>query len=203
MCYTCAVEDMEQNVLVRQAFAEHRERLLRLAERHLNPVMRRRVSPEDVLQEAAANVCLRGGSFVNNPDLPAYFRLRAVLLQTIAQLERRHLQSAKRDAYREAEPPPADEAGEDAGAAWDDIPDTATSPLSAAARADRHAILRQALRDLAEPDRQIVLLRNFDDLSNAECADILGIDPKAASIRYVRALQRLRARLVEYTEFQT
>ena len=50
--------------------------------------------------------------------------------------------------------------------------------------------------------RQIVLLRNFDDLSNAECADILGIDPKAASIRYVRALQRLRARLVEYTEFQ-
>lgn len=197
-----AVEDREQNELLKRAFAEHRERLLRLAERHLNPVMRRRVSPEDVLQEAAAGVCRNGGSFVNNPDLPAYFRLRAVLLQTITHLERRHLQSAKRDAYREAEPPPADPAAEDAAPAWDDIPDTATSPLSAAARADRHAILRQALRDLAEPDRQIVLLRNFDDLSNAECASVLGIDPKAASIRYVRALQRLRARLVEYTEFQ-
>ena len=197
------MEGTEQNELLRKGFAEHRERLLRLAERHLNPVMRRRVSPEDVLQEAAASVCRGGGSFVNNPDLPAYFRLRAVLLQTITHLERRHLKSAKRDAYRETEPPPADDAAaEDAGQGWDDIPDTATSPLSAAARADRHAILRQALRDLSEADRQIVLLRNFDDLSNAECADILGIDPKAASIRYVRALQRLRARLVEYTEFQ-
>ena len=197
-----AVEDSEQNELLKQAFAEHRERLLRLAERHLNPVLRRRVSPEDVLQETAANVCRHGGSFVNNPDLPAYFRLRAVLLQTITHLERRHLQSAKRDAYREAEPPVSGSDATDAAPAWDDIPDTATSPLSAAARADRHAILRQALRDLSEADRQIVLLRNFDDLSNAECASILGIDPKAASIRYVRALQRLRARLVEYTEFQ-
>ena len=48
-----------------------------------------------------------------------------------------------------------------------------------------------------------MLLRNFDDLSNAECAEVLGIDPKAASIRYVRALQRLKARLVEYTEFRS
>ena len=69
-------------------------------------------------------------------------------------------------------------------------------------RAGRHAILRQALRDLSASDRQIVLLRNFDDLSNAECAAILGLDVKAASIRYVRALQRLKAKLVEYTEFQ-
>lgn len=192
----------EQDELLQSAFAEHRERLLRFAERHLNPVLRRRVSPEDVLQEAAENVCRWGGAFVNNPDLPAYFRLRAVMLQTISHLERRHLQSAKRDAYREAEPPPADNPDEESPPAWDDVPDTATSPLSAAARADRHALLRQALRDLSESDRQIVLLRNFDDLSNAECADVLGIDPKAASIRYVRALQRLRTRLVEYTEFQ-
>ena len=83
------------------------------------------------------------------------------------------------------------------------MPDTATSPLSAVARADRHELLRRALRELSAPDRQIVLLRNFDDLSNAECADVLGIDPKAASIRYVRALQRLKARLVEYTEFRS
>ncbi len=196
------MQTAEQNEFLAEAFQEHRERLLRLAERHLNPILRRRVSPEDVLQEAVANSCRWGGSFINNPDLPVYFRLRAVVLQTITHLERHHLLSAKRDAYRESEPPPLD-SDKDAPPAWDDIPDTATSPLSAAARADRHAILRQALRDLSESDRQIVLLRNFDDLSNAECAAVLGIDIKAASIRYVRALQRLKAKLVEYTEFQS
>ncbi len=185
-----------------RAFEEHRERLLRLAERHLNPVLRRRVSAEDVVQEAAADACRWGGEFLENDNLPVYFRLRAVLLQTITHLERRHLQSAKRDAYRESEPPPQEDGGEEAPPAWDDVPDTATSPLSAAARADRHEILRRALHELAESDRQIVLLRNFDDLSNAECAEVLGIEPKAASIRYVRALQRLKAKLIEYTEFQ-
>ena len=201
MWYTSGMQTEEQSEFLAQALQEHRERLLRLAERHLNPVLRRRVSPEDVLQEAAAAAYRWGGDFLHNQNLPVYFRLRAVLLQTITPLERRHLQSAKRDAYREAEPAPA-ENGEEAPPAWDDIPDTATSPLSAAARADRHEILRQALRDLSESDRQIILLRNFDDLSNAECAAVLGIDVKAASIRYVRALQRLKAKLVEYTEFQ-
>lgn len=187
-----------------QAFEEHRERLLRLAERHLNPIMRSRVSAEDVVQEAAANAYHWGGDFLANEDLPVYFRLRAVLLQTITHLERRHLQSSKRDAFREAAPEVDDNGGDEGGTpAWDDVPDTATSPLSAAARADRHEILRRALHELEESDRQIVLLRNFDDLSNSECAEVLGIEAKAASIRYVRALQRLKAKLIEYTEFQS
>lgn len=190
------------NEKLAQAFEEHRERLLRLAERHLNPVLRRRVCPEDVVQEAASEACRWGGEFLENDNLPVYFRLRAVLLQTIVHLERRHLQSAKRDLYRESEPMPADDSADESPPAWDDVPDTATSPLSAAARADRHELLRRALHELGESDRQIVLLRNFDDLSNAECADVLGIDPKAASIRYVRALQRLKSKLIEYTEFQ-
>ena len=194
--------DDADNSFLAQAFGEHRERLLRLAERHLNPVLRRRVSPEDVVQEALAGACRWGGAFLANDEIPVYFRLRAVLMQTIVHIERRHLQSAKRDAYRESDPPPRADADAGAPPAWDDIPDSATSPLTAVARADRHALLRQTLHDLGEADRQIILLRNFDDLSNAESAAVLGIEPKAASIRYVRALRRLKARLVEHTEFQ-
>lgn len=205
--YNIAMQESDQKSdageKLAEAFEEHRERLLRLAERHLNPIMRSRVSPEDVVQEAAANACRWGGDFLENDELPVYFRLRAVLLQTITHLERRHLQSSKRDIFREASPQPEEDGGDgEALPAWDDVPDTATSPLSAVARADRHEILRRALHELSESDRQIVLLRNFDDLSNAECAEVLGIEPKAASIRYVRALQRLKAKLVEYTEFQ-
>jgi len=202
MWYTGHMHESREREELARAIDEHRERLLRLAERHLNSVMRSRVSPEDVLQEVAANVCRWSGDFVTNDELPVYFRLRAVLLQTITHMERIHLKSAKRDAYRESAPSPDDQDGEPGPPAWDDIPDTATSPLSAVARADRHALLRQVLHELSASDRQIILLRNFDDLSNSECADVLGIETKAASIRYVRALQRLKTKLVEYTEFQ-
>ena len=168
MCYTTTrVQTEGQNDFLAQAFQEHRERLLRLAERHLNPILRRRVSPEDVLQEAAAGAYRWGGDFIHNPDLPVYFRLRAILLQAITHLERHHLQSAKRDAYREAEPPPVDD-GEEAVPPWDGIPDTATSPLSAAARADRHAILRQALPllNIQCEDGNPDILKNYSDYSS-------------------------------------
>jgi RNA polymerase sigma-70 factor (ECF subfamily) len=77
-----------------------------------------------------------------------------------------------------------------------------TAPNSVLAREDRHALLRQAIGELSENDRQIIILRHFDDMDNADCARILGIDPKAASIRYVRALERLQARLLQHSEFQ-
>ena len=52
--------------------------------------------------------------------------------------------------------------------------------------------VRQALAQLAERDREILLLRIFDELSNQEAAHLLGIDPVAASQRFGRALLRLR-----------
>ena len=41
-------------------------------------------------------------------------------------------------------------------------------------------------------DREILALRHLEELSNREAALELGIEEKAASKRYVRALRRLR-----------
>ena len=41
-------------------------------------------------------------------------------------------------------------------------------------------------------DREVLILRHFEELSNAEAAEVLGIKPTAAINRYVRALKRLR-----------
>ncbi|WP_372894609.1 sigma factor-like helix-turn-helix DNA-binding protein [Stieleria sp.] len=46
---------------------------------------------------------------------------------------------------------------------------------------------------MSEMDREVVALRHFEELTNQEVAMELGITPKAASIRYVRALERLRS----------
>ena len=185
------------------AFESFRTRLESLAAKHLNPVLSRRLSPEDVVQETFAAELMREDFFTNEPDVPVYFKLRTILFQTMVDLERRHLAALKRDAYKDVDVPgrdPDDTSASDLD--WDMFAGTVTAPNSFLARKDRHALLRQAIGELSENDRQIIILRHFDDMDNAECAQALGIDPKAASIRYVRALERLQKKLVQYTEFQ-
>ena len=185
------------------AFESFRTRLESLAAKHLNPVLSRRLSPEDVVQETFAAALMREDFFKREPEVPLYFKLRTILFQTMVDLERRHLAAQKRDAYKDVDVPghdPDDTSASDLD--WDMFAGTVTAPNSFLARKDRHALLRQAIGELSENDRQIIILRHFDDMDNAECARTLGIEPKAASIRYVRALERLQKKLVQYTEFQ-
>ena len=185
------------------AFESFRTRLESLAAKHLNPVLSRRLSPEDVVQETFAAALMREDFFTNEPDVPVYFKLRTILFQTMVDLERRHLAAQKRDAYKDVDVPGRDSDDTSSGGLdWDMFAGTVTAPNSFLARKDRHALLRQAIGELSENDRQIIILRHFDDMDNAECARALGIEPKAASIRYVRALERLQKKLVQYTEFQ-
>ena len=53
-----------------------------------------------------------------------------------------------------------------------------------------------------EIDREVLALRHFEELTNKEVAEVLGIEQKAASIRYVRALKRLKALLTNVSEFR-
>ena len=115
-------------------------------------------------------------------------------------MERKHLQSGKRDAYKEIEV--TDDQTSAAQANWNMFADTVTSPLSKLARIDRYALLRKVMDELADTDKQILELRHFDGMGNNECALVLQIAPKAASIRYVRALQKLQLKLLEHTEFR-
>jgi len=184
-------------------FESFRAKLTAIASKHLNPVLSRRLSPEDVVQETFAAALMREDFFTNEPSVPAYFKLRTILFQTMVDLERKHLAAQKRDAYKEVDVPGRDSDDTSAGDLdWDMFAGTMTAPNSVLAREDRHALLRQAIGELSENDRQIIVLRHFDGMDNAGCARILGIDPKAASIRYVRALERLQKKLVQHTEFQ-
>ena len=184
-------------------FQEHRARLLNLARQKLNPVLSRRLSVEDLIQDAFSAACRRGEYFENNPEVPVYFKLRTILLQTITDCERKHLQCKKRDAYKEMDVAEEGDAGQTAAQlSWNMFADSVTSPLSKIARSDRYDLLRNAIEALPENDRIILTLRHFDAMSNTECAQALGIEAKAASIRYVRALQRLQSKLLEFTEFR-
>jgi RNA polymerase sigma-70 factor (ECF subfamily) len=67
-----------------------------------------------------------------------------------------------------------------------------TSPSQAAARAETAARLTRALEEMDPVDREVLVLRHFDELGNNEVAELLGLQKAAASNRYVRALRRLR-----------
>ena len=98
------MEDFSQDDLA-AAFADNRQRLLALAEKRLNPILLKRLSVEDVLSEAYANAAKRLGYFAAHDDVPVYYKLRTILLQTLADIERRNLKAGARDAYREVESP--------------------------------------------------------------------------------------------------
>jgi RNA polymerase sigma-70 factor (ECF subfamily) len=68
-----------------------------------------------------------------------------------------------------------------------------TSPSQAAAREEMLDQVEQVIAAMDPLDREVLALRHFEELGNSEVAEVLGIQQKAASIRYIRALKRLRA----------
>lgn len=190
-----------------EAFAEHRARLMSFVERRLNPILLKRMSAEDVLQTAYLAAAKRLEFFEQKSEVPIYFKLRTILVQAIADIERKNLQAARRDVYKEvAIDDKASREGDEIRPAdlqtFNHIAADVTSPASRVDRDERHRLLRSAIASLAENDREIIVLRHFDGMGNSECAAVLGIDPKAASIRYVRALERLQQKLMEVSCFK-
>ena len=202
----CGMKNEFTSQSLAEAFAEHRARLLSLVEKRLNPILLKRLSHEDVMQEVYLAAAKRLEFFAQNEDVPIYFKLRTILLQTLADIERKNLQAAGRDAYKELRVESGECSGGDGGFDGEvcvgELPADATSPLSRVDRNERHALLRAAVAALPENDRAIIVLRHFDGMGNAGCAAALGIEPKAASIRYVRALERLQQKLMELSCFK-
>ena len=177
-----------ENLWLAELWQEYRERLLRLLMLRMPAVLHRRLSVEDLLQETYL-ACGRRVDFLKaEEEVPMYVKLRRIALQTLTDAERHHLAAAKRDAMKEMSPED-DVAVADA---WAHFADTISSPRTHLERLERQAMARRVLAQLSEHDREILELRHFEEMGNAECAAVLGIEQKAASIRYVRALKRFR-----------
>lgn len=177
------------------AFSQYRKRLAFVVSRQMNPLLSSRLSVDDVLQETYLSATRRQSFLIQEPDIPLYFKLRKITLQTLSDLEREHVKYQKRSALKEV-------SGEPAEKALCTVRAEIRSPKTILAQKERNALIRQVIDAMPETDRQILVLRNFDAMSNSECAAALGIEQKAASIRYVRALNRLRERLQSLSEFK-
>ena len=63
------------------------------------------------------------------------------------------------------------------------------------ARAELQLIVQEVLNSMDPLDREILVLRNFEQLSTTETADVLEIKRSTASKRYIAALKRLKQAL--------
>lgn len=59
-------------------------------------------------------------------------------------------------------------------------------------KAELKIMVQDALNEMQPNDREMLVLRHFEELTNREAALALGISETTACNRYVRAIKRLR-----------
>ena len=180
-----------------ELFSRERERLWRVIQFRLAEPLRARLGPEDVLQEAFLAASQRLKHYADSPATSPFIWLRMIVNQTLVDLHRQHLGAQRRDAGREVSLDGAPYAQATSASVAIQLVGAFTSPSGAAARADVLGLVQTAIEQMDPIDREVLALRHFEELTNSEVAETLGIEQKAASIRYIRALRRLKEILAQ------
>ncbi len=196
----CRLTAGDENALA-EFFSQFRERLVGMVRIRTDPRLLGRVDPEDVLQDAYVNAAKRIDHFPKMQCGSPYVWLREIVAQTLINIHRQHLAAKARDAGREVS----------IHSGWSPRTTSAsiarllignlTSPSQAAVRSELADRLTTAVESMGENDREVLVLRHFEELTNSETAEVLGIEQKAASIRYVRAVRRLKQILSDLSCF--
>jgi RNA polymerase sigma-70 factor (ECF subfamily) len=175
----------------------HREPLRRMIRARLGQDLGRRVDASDVVQDVLIKASLRLRDYIRDQSLPFHVWLRQLAHDQLIDQHRRHRLAARRSLDRErpiAAGAFADRSSLELAAM---LRDPGPTPAAEALRHELRTRFRAALQRLDPADREVVMLRHFDGLSNGDVARTLGLTDAAAGMRYLRALRRLRTLLGE------
>jgi RNA polymerase sigma-70 factor (ECF subfamily) len=175
-----------------QALEPFRSYLAVLARVHLDPRLRGKLDPADVVQQALLRAYAAWPE-LKNPDRPVLLAwLRRILARTLADVVK-HYNRDKRavDLERSLE---ADLDRSASGlAGW--LAADQTSPSQAAARNEELLRLSDALADLPEPQREVVVLKHLRGWTLQRIATHIGRTIPAVASLLRRGLEELRHRL--------
>jgi RNA polymerase sigma-70 factor (ECF subfamily) len=166
----------------------YRNYLRLMADTQMGPTLRTRVDPSDLVQEALLEAHRDFGQFNggSEPELLAW--LRRILARNLLDQARRH-QAQVRDPRREASLEALlEESGSGLVAA---LAARDPSPSAQASRREQAVLLADALERLAPDYREVIVLRNMQDLPFEEIAQRLGRKPGAVRMLWARALEKL------------
>src|SRR5947209_17657447 len=181
---------------VDRLLGEFRGPLRKVIDLRLDPVLGRRVDASDIVQDVLIEANQRLTDYLKNPTMPFHLWLRHLAQDRIIDTHRRHRQAQRRSIDKEQpiqRPAWADQSSVQLVA---QLIDTDQTPASAAIQQELQRRLTDALAQIGDDDREVILMRHHEQLSNQDVAEALGLTEAAASMRYLRALRKLRAVLV-------
>jgi RNA polymerase sigma-70 factor (ECF subfamily) len=176
-----------------QLLARYRRRLHAFVAARLDPRLRARLDPSDVVQEAQLRIAGRIHDYLQAPPMPFHLWARKLAYDRLQNARRDHHAAARRSVGREA--------------GWPDHSSLllarpliagGPSPSQQAAAREFAERVSRAVAELAEADREVLLMRHAEALSYEEIGCLLEIEPAAARKRYGRALLRLRTVLSDH-----
>ena len=180
---------------VNELLERHRGALVRMIAMRMDRMVQRRVDASDIVQDVLVEANRRLDEYLTDRKLPFHLWLRQMARDRMIDAHRRHRTAARRSVDREQALPHAafdDQSALDLAAL---LHDRELTPAAAATRQELETRFRSAIAELDETDREVILMRHFEQLSNQEVAQSLGLSQPAAGMRYLRALRRLRTLL--------
>jgi RNA polymerase sigma-70 factor (ECF subfamily) len=159
----------------------------------LDPRVRSRLDPSDVVQDVQLEVTRRMTEFLNRSPMPFHLWVRKTAYERLLKVQRDHRRRARRAVGREV--PFADHSSLLVARPLLACSPSPSQQLAARELADRVGL---AVTELAETDREVLLMRHAEQLPYAEIACLLDVEVDAARKRYGRALLRLRKVLKDH-----
>lgn len=173
-------------------FERHRSTLRGFLDNRIDDRLRARLDPSDVVQETHMEAYRRLDDYLARRPMPFHVWLRKTGYEQLLMLRRRHLRAGRRAAGREEPLPDRSSLG-----LARRLVGRSSTPSQRLERAERAERLRRMLARLSAEDREVLLMRNYEDLAYGEIAGLLDITPAAARQRHGRALMRLSRLLGE------
>jgi RNA polymerase sigma-70 factor, ECF subfamily len=177
---------------VRSLLEQHRDRLVRMIALRLDRRLAPRLDPSDVVQEALADAAKRLPDYLRDRPMPFYPWLYRLAADRLAVTHRNHITSAVRAVGREERIDGPGHNDVTVTRLVDRLAANDTTPGRRAARAERRRLLKTAIEQLHQADREVLGLRYLDQLAFEEIAAVLEIGLSAVKMRHMRALERLR-----------
>jgi RNA polymerase sigma-70 factor, ECF subfamily len=187
---------------LRELFSRHHDRLKRMVHLRLSRRLAGRIDDSDVLQEAFLEIARRLDDYLERPSQPFYLWMRHMTGLKLAEVHRRHLGTQLRNADREVTLHRGGIPMANSVSLAAQLLGTLTTPSQAAIKAETRLLVQEALNSMDPIDREVLALKHFEQLSLAEIAEVLGLSKAGAGGRYLRAIKRLRAILVQIPGFE-
>ncbi|MEZ6121458.1 MAG: sigma-70 family RNA polymerase sigma factor [Pirellulaceae bacterium] len=169
----------------------YRERLKKMVVLRLSPELSRRLDGSDIIQEAFLQAAMNIDGYVHDPERPFYLWIRKITENKLLEAHRRHIVASKRGVYRELNPRDSRAMVSSASFASFFI-DNGSGPADRAMSAELQEIVQAELEAMDEIDREVLVMRHFEQLSLPQIATVLGLSKSGAAKRYRRAVESLR-----------